>query len=140
MPEITNIPHTLIRLKTTNNDNKVSECYNNYLSEKKRISLVSTCQDTCELSGIYGGYCHPSFWALDSQIVCCVLNKWHFHFYVSAHRDFGFFSCVGYLHPKYYIKGVKNPFLNFVGYMMYQVLSESLLNGFHIFLLFHSKG
>ena len=31
---------------------------------------------------------------LQSQIVCSVLSKWH-HF--SAHSDFGFFSCVGYL-------------------------------------------
>ena len=80
MPEITNIPHTLIRLKTTNNDNKVSECYNNYLSEKKRISLVSTCQDTCELSGIYGGYSHPSFWALSCRKIIKEKEIGHFTF------------------------------------------------------------
>ena len=46
-------------------------------------------------------------------IVCSVLHKWHLLFYLSAHSDFGFFSCVGYLHPKYYIKGVKTPFFYF---------------------------
>ena len=33
-----------------------------------------------------------------------------------------------YLHPKYYIKDVKTPFLNFVGYMKNQFLSEFLLS------------
>ena len=48
-----------------------------------------------------------------NQMICSVLSKWHFHFHVSPHSSFGFFSCVGYLHPKDYIKGVKNLFLNF---------------------------
>ena len=33
--------------------------------------------------------------------------------------NFEFFSWVGYLDLKDYIKGVKNMFLNLVGYMMY---------------------
>ena len=36
--------------------------------------------------------------------------KWHFHFYLSAHSDFGFFSCVGYLPSKLHIKNIKKPF------------------------------
>ena len=63
-----------------------------------------------------------------SQMICSFLSKQHIHFYLSAHRDFGFFSCVGYLHPKYQIKGVKNLFLNFVGYMKSRLLSEGLLS------------
>ena len=39
-----------------------------------------------------------------------------------------FFSCVGYLHPKLHIKGVKSPFLNFVGYMKHRLLLEGLLH------------
>ena len=35
-----------------------------------------------------------------SQMICSVISKWHFHFYLSLHSDFGFFSCVGYLYPK----------------------------------------
>ena len=46
-------------------------------------------------------------------MICSVIQKWYFHFYLSAHGNFGFFSCAGYLHPKDYIKGVKNTFLNF---------------------------
>ena len=46
-------------------------------------------------------------------VVCLVLHKWHLRFYLFPHSDFGFFSCVGYLHPKDYIKSVKIPFLNF---------------------------
>ena len=44
------------------------------------------------------------------QIICSVLSKWHFHFYLSAHSDFGFFSCVGYLPSKLHIKNRKTPF------------------------------
>ena len=62
-----------------------------------------------------------------SQMICSVLSKWQFYFYLSAHSDFGFFSCVGYLHPKLHIKGVKSPFLNFVGYMKHRLLLEGLL-------------
>ena len=45
-----------------------------------------------------------------SEMICSLLSKWH---YLSAHSNFGFFSCVGYLHPKDCIKGVKNTFFNF---------------------------
>ena len=65
---------------------------------------------------------------LYSQDICSVLSKWQFYFYLSAHSDFGFFPCVGYLHPKSHIKGVKSPFLNFVGYMKSRLLLEGLLN------------
>ena len=54
-------------------------------------------------------------------------KDWTLRFYLSAHSDFGFFSCVGYLHPKLHIKGVKSPFLNFVGYMKHRLLLEGLL-------------
>ena len=48
-------------------------------------------------------------------------------FYLYAHSDFGFSSNIGYLHPKYLIIGVKDPFLNFVGYMKSRLLLEGLL-------------
>ena len=73
-----------------------------------------------------------------SQMICSVLNKWQFYFYLSAHSDFGFFSCVGYLHPKLHIKGVKSPFLNFVGYMKHRLLLEGLLNRTKIILKSHN--
>ena len=38
-----------------------------------------------------------------------------------------FFSCVGYLHPKDYIKSVKNPFLNLGLNNLYHPLAKSLL-------------
>ena len=65
-------------------------------------------------------------------MICSVLSKWYFHFYLSAPSDFGFFSFVGYLHPKLHIKGVKTPFLNFVGYMKSRLLSEGLLRSFQL--------
>ena len=42
-----------------------------------------------------------------SEMTCSLLGKWH---YLSAHSDFGFFACVGYLHPKDYMESVKNLF------------------------------
>ena len=51
-----------------------------------------------------------NYLTLYSQIICSVLSKWHFHFYLSAHGDLRFFSRVAYLHPKDYIKGVKKHF------------------------------
>ena len=59
-----------------------------------------------------------------SEMICSLLSKWH---YLSAHSDFGFFSCVGYLNPKNCMKGVKNMSFNFVGYMKHRALSEFLL-------------
>ena len=66
---------------------------------------------------------------LHSQKVCSVLDKWHFHFYLSAHSNFGFFSCVGYLHPKDYIKSVKNPFLNLDLNNLYHPMAFVMLKG-----------
>ena len=71
-------------------------------------------------------------------MICSVLSKWQFYFYLSAHSDFGFFSCVGYLHPKLHIKGVKNPFLNFVGYMKSRLLLEGLLRYLFYAFLFQA--
>ena len=53
----------------------------NSLYKKKSPKLLCA-----ERIAIYLVHCK-----LFSQIVCSVLNKWHFHFYLSAHRDFGFF-------------------------------------------------
>ena len=58
-----------------------------------------------------------------AEIVCSVLHKWHLCFYLIPHSDFGFFSCVGYLHPKDYIKSVKNPFLNLELNSLYHALT-----------------
>ena len=57
-------------------------------------------------------------------IVCSILHKWHLRFCLSAHSDFGFFSCVGYLHPKDYVKSVKNPFLNLEVNNLYHTLAK----------------
>ena len=51
-----------------------------------------------------------------------VLHKSHLHFY--AHSDLGFFSCVGDLHPKDYVKSVKNPFLNLGVNDLYHTLAK----------------
>ena len=59
-----------------------------------------------------------------AEIVCSVLLKWHLHFYLFPHSDFVFFSCVGYLHPKHYIKSVKNPFLNFKVDDLYHTMAK----------------
>ena len=63
-----------------------------------------------------------------AEIVCSVLHKWHLRFYLIPHSDFGFFSCVGYLHPKDYIKSVKNPFLNFKVNNLYHPLVFLMLS------------
>ena len=68
-----------------------------------------------------------SYLTVCTQMICSVLSKWHFHFYFSTQIDFRIFSCLGYLDPEKYIKGVKNTFLNLVGYMMHRVLSKFLL-------------
>ena len=74
-----------------------------------------------------------------SQMICSVLSKWHFHFYVSAHRDFGFFSCVGYLHPKDYKESVKNPILNLGLNNLYHPMAKSLLNNIKIKAIYSFK-
>ena len=53
----------------------------------------------------------------------------YLYFYISAHSDFGFFSFVGYLHPKDYIKSVKNPFLNLEVNNLYHALVFLMLKG-----------
>ena len=63
-----------------------------------------------------------------AQIVCSVLYKWHLRFYLSAHSDFELFSCVGYLHPKDYIKSVKTLFLNLGLNNLYHPQTKSLLS------------
>ena len=80
-----------------------------------------------EMEVLFSNYT-ANYLTLYSQMIYSVLSKWHFHFYLSAYSDFGFFSCLDYLHPKEYIEGVKNKFLNLVGYMMHQVLSTFLLS------------
>ena len=62
-----------------------------------------------------------------SQIVCNVLNKWHFHFYLSAYSGFGFFSCVGYLPSKLHIKNIKTLFWDLGVNDMHPIPPEWLL-------------
>ena len=59
--------------------------------------------------------------------VCSVIHKWHLRFYLPAHSDFGFFSFVGYLHLKDYIKSVKKLLLNLGLNNLYRLLAKSLL-------------
>ena len=47
-----------------------------------------------------------------AKIVCSVLHKWYFHFYLFPHSDFGFFSCVAYLPSKLHITDIKTPYLD----------------------------
>ena len=49
---------------------------------------------------------------VQSQIICSVLNKWHSHFYLSAHSKFGLFSCLAYLPSKLHMKNIKTLFLD----------------------------
>ena len=74
-----------------------------------------------------------------AEIVCSVLHKWHLRFYLIPHSDFGFFSCVGYLHPKDYIKSVKNPFLNFKVNNLYHPLVFLMLKSYLMVLEFSSN-
>ena len=48
-------------------------------------------------------------------------------FYLIPHRDFGFFSCVDYLHPKDYIKSIKNLFLNLELHNLYHAVAFLIL-------------
>ena len=59
-----------------------------------------------------------------SQMICSVLNKWHFHFYLSAHNRFGFFSFVGYLPSKLHIKNIKTPFFDLDVNDLYHILTK----------------
>ena len=48
-----------------------------------------------------------------SQMICSVLSKWQFHFYLSANSDFGFFFLCRLFTPQISHKRCKRPIFEF---------------------------